>query len=90
MLVQECEVTTETPARRFKNATFGWAMLAMGLAMATFILGGGVYTGAVPRWVHHALFYLALAAQAAALWRESRVLAANDRLMAGINRRLGG
>jgi hypothetical protein len=84
----ETELVAET--RRFKNATFGWALLAMGLAMATFILGGGVFTGVVPRWVHHGLFYLALAAQAAALWRESRVLSANDRLMAAINRRLGG
>jgi hypothetical protein len=57
--------------------------------MATFILGGGVYTGAVPLWVHHGLFWLTLAAQLRALVLEGRVLGANDRLMADINRRLG-
>jgi hypothetical protein len=82
----EAEIVSRT--KRFKADTFGWMMLAMGLAMAAFILGGGVYTGAVPKWVHHGLFYLALAAQAWTLMRETRALAANDRLMAEINQRL--
>jgi hypothetical protein len=74
--------------KRFKAETFGWALLAMALAMAAFIIGGGVYTGAVPKVVHHVLFYLALAAQAWALARETRALLANDRLMGDLNRRL--
>jgi hypothetical protein len=74
--------------KRFKGRSFGLALLAMGLAMAAFILGGGVYTGAVPKIVHHVLFYLALVAQAWALAREWSVLAANERLMADLNRRL--
>ena len=73
----------------FKNRSYPSLMLAVGLAMATFILGGGVYTGAVPLWVHHGLFWLTLAAQLRALVLEGRVLVANDRLMADINRRLG-
>ncbi|HEX5760195.1 MAG TPA: hypothetical protein VF121_13475 [Thermoanaerobaculia bacterium] len=72
----------------FKNRSYPALMLALGLAMATFILGGGVYTGAVPLWVHHALFYATLAAQLWALRLEARVLAENDRLMGDINRRL--
>lgn len=84
----EAAIVAET--KRYKAETFGWMMLAMGLAMAAFILGGGVYTGAVPRSVHHALFYLALAAQVWTLVRETRVLTANDRLMADLDRRLGG
>jgi hypothetical protein len=34
--------------KRFKNESYPWLMLAMGLVMATFILGGGVATGSVP------------------------------------------
>ena len=40
-------------------------MLAMGLVMAVFIIGGGVYTRLIPAWVHHGLFYLALLVAAA-------------------------
>jgi 4-hydroxybenzoate polyprenyltransferase len=74
--------------KRFKNESYPWLMLAMGLVMATFIVGGGVATGSVPRWVHHALFYLAAAAQGYALWVERRVLTENERLMEAVDRRL--
>lgn len=82
----EPELVAET--RLYKNRTFPWIMLAMGLAMATFILGGGVYTQAVPSWVHHALFWVTLVAQLWTLWIEQQVLLANHRLMMGINQRL--
>jgi hypothetical protein len=72
----------------FKNRSYPALMLALGLAMATFILGGGVYTGAVPAWVHHGLFWATLAAQLWALRLEGRVLGENDRLMADVDRRL--
>ncbi len=49
--------------KRFKNASYPSMMLAMGLVMATFILGGGVATGSIPGWVHHALFYAAILVQ---------------------------
>jgi hypothetical protein len=74
--------------KRFKNESYPWLMLAMGLVMATFILGGGVATGSVPRWVHHVLFYLAAASQGYALWVERRVLTQNERLMTDVDRRL--
>ena len=63
-------------------------MLAMGLVMATFILGGGVATGSMPGWVHHGLFYAAVLVQALRLWVENRVLIENERLMANVDRRL--
>ncbi|HEX9944342.1 MAG TPA: hypothetical protein VGG03_20220 [Thermoanaerobaculia bacterium] len=74
--------------KRFKNLSYPWLMLAMALVMATFILGGGVATGSVPKWVHHGLFYAAIAAQVYALWVERRVLDENERLMADVDRRL--
>jgi len=74
--------------KAFKNQSYPMLMLAIGLAMATFILGGGVATGAVPNWVHHGLFYAMLLAQGRALQLEHRVLDGNERLMADINRRL--
>jgi hypothetical protein len=74
--------------KEFKNRSYGWLMLAMGLVMAAFIIGGGVYTRFVPAWVHHALFYLALLAQVRTLVIERAVLHENDRLMASIDRTL--
>jgi 4-hydroxybenzoate polyprenyltransferase len=71
--------------KRFKNESYPWLLLAMGLAMATFILGGGAFTQAVPVWVHHGLFYLTLAAQARALQLEYRVLNQNERLIQRID-----
>lgn len=85
--VQEFGLTADHIERTkdFKNRSYPWLMLAMGLAMATFILGGGVATGALPRWVHHGLFYATAAAQVWTLLLEGSVLVANDRLMADIN-----
>jgi 4-hydroxybenzoate polyprenyltransferase len=74
--------------KRFKNLSYPWLMLAMGLVMATFILGAGVATGSLPAWVHHVLFYAAVVSQAYALWIEQRVLGDNERLMAEVDRRL--
>src|SRR6185295_20377218 len=74
--------------KRFKNESYPSLMLAMGLVMATFILGGGVATTAVPSWIHHALFYCALMVQGYALWVERRVLTDNERLMGKIDRLL--
>ncbi|HYX25994.1 MAG TPA: hypothetical protein VFC23_17700 [Thermoanaerobaculia bacterium] len=82
----ETAIVEET--KRFKNASYPWLMLAMALVMATFILGGGVATGSVPTWVHHVLFYLAVASQVYALRVEWRVLTDNERLMGDVDRRL--
>jgi len=74
--------------KRFKNLSYPWLMLAMGLAMATFILGGGVATGSIPPWVHHVLFVITVPVQGWTLWIEKRVLEENERLMVNLDRRL--
>jgi hypothetical protein len=74
--------------KRFKNESYPSLMLAMGMVMATFILGGGVATGSIPKWVHHALFYAAIVVQCWSLWIEWRVLTDNERLMTEVDRRL--
>jgi hypothetical protein len=74
--------------KRFKNVSYPWLMLAMGAAMATFILGGGAATGSLPVWVHHVLFFVTLASQGRALQLERRVLVENEALMADVDRRL--
>ena len=70
--------------KRLKGDSYPAMMLAIALAMATFILGGGVSTGVLPGWVHWGLFYATLVAQLRALLIEGRVLAANRRLMARV------
>lgn len=82
----EADLVEET--KRFKNRSYPSMMLAMGLVMATFVLGGGVYTDVVPTWIHHVLFWLTLVSQVRTLAIEASVLTANERLMDGINRRL--
>jgi len=74
--------------KRFKNQSYPMLMLALGLAMATFILGGGAATGSLPPAIHHVLFYATLLAQLRALQIEQRVLGENERLMADLNRRI--
>ena len=74
--------------KRFKNVSYPWLMLAMGAAMATFILGGGAATGSLPAWIHHVLFFVTLACQGRALQLERRVLVENEALMADVDRRL--
>jgi 4-hydroxybenzoate polyprenyltransferase len=82
----EQEIVEKT--KHFKTRSNPWLMLAMMLAMATFVLGGGVATLAVPGWVHHLLFGLTAIAQVWALWVEFEVLTANEKLMNSVDRRL--
>ncbi len=88
--VREHDLPAELVAatRRFKHQSNPWMLLAMLLAMATFIVGGGVQTKVVSSWVHHALFLAALAAQLFTLAIEHRVLGANHRLLVDVDRRL--
>lgn len=74
--------------KEFKNRSYGWLMLAMGVTMVLFILGGGVYTRVIPAWIHQTLFYLALVTQVKTLLLERSVLVENDALMASIDQRL--
>jgi hypothetical protein len=87
-LEQEVADVIIEETKRFKNESYPSLMLAMGLVMATFILGGGVATGSVPTWIHHALFYAAVLVQAYSLRIEWRVLGENERLMVDVDRRL--
>ena len=73
------ELVEETKA--LKNRSYPMLMLAIGMAMATFILGGGVDTGAIPSWVHLVMFLATLYVQVRALWIEHLVLLDNDELM---------
>ena len=74
--------------KRFKNRSYPSLMLAMGLAMATFILGGGAATNSLPVWVHHGLFWATLLVQGRTLWIEKDVLEQNEKLMADVDRRV--
>ena len=82
----ETELSERTKA--FKSRTYPWLMAAMGLAIATFVLGGGYVAGAVPSWLHVVLFYATLGVQVWALVLEGQVLLQNERLMNEINQRL--
>jgi hypothetical protein len=73
--------------RELKNRSNSWLMLAMMVAMATFIVGGGVATRVIPAWVHSSLFLATLAIQIWTLIVEGRVIADNDRLMRQVDRR---
>jgi hypothetical protein len=67
-----------------KNLSYPILMLATGMAMATFIVGGGVATKLIPAWIHQLLFWATLLVQLRALLREGHVLARNRRLMAEV------
>jgi hypothetical protein len=77
------ELVEETKA--LKNRSYPWLMLAMVLAMATFILGGGVDTGALPAWLHQAMFFITLLVQLRTLWIEHLVLLDNNALMVRVH-----
>lgn len=74
--------------KRFKNRSYPSLMLAMGLAMATFILGGGAATNSLPSWIHHGLFWATLLVQGRTLLIEKEVLEQNEKLMTDIDRRV--
>jgi hypothetical protein len=76
------ELVEET--KTLKNRCYPSLMLAMALAMATFILGGGVDTGAIPGWFHQVMFLITLFVQVRTLWIEHLVLLDNRALMARV------
>ena len=81
--VAEAELSPELveETRELKNRSYPWLMLAMVLAMTTFILGGGVDTGSVPAWLHQAMFLVTLFVQLRTLWLEHLVLLDNSALL---------
>lgn len=74
--------------RQLHRDLFPPLLTALGLTIATFVLGSGALAGGVPAWVHHGLFYATLVVQVRALWVEQRVLADNARRIAGLDARL--
>ncbi len=74
--------------RHLRRVCYPAILLAMALVMATFLVGGAVASKGSPPWVHHALFWAALAVQAVALWIEWWGLAGNERLLVEVDRRL--
>jgi len=74
--------------KEFKNKCYPWLMFAMGITMATFILGGGVYAGVIPPWLHQGLFYATLAIQLKTLFISGSILKENEQLMRTIDRGL--
>jgi hypothetical protein len=74
---------------RVRGPVFSIATLSMLVTMAAGIVGGGVVTGSVARWVHVGLAYLALAANAVTLRAELHALREGARIVADIDRRLG-
>jgi hypothetical protein len=74
-------------ARKLRMHTLPWLLAALGAVIATFVVGGAAYSGALPGIVHHVLFYVTLVAQAGAMVVESRVLQAQDRLALDLTRR---
>jgi hypothetical protein len=74
--------------RDFKNQTSPWLLVAMILAIATFVVGGAVVTKSMPAWAHQTLFYVTVVVQIVTLRRETRVLIANERLITEINQRV--
>lgn len=75
-------------ARRLRRA-YPWLVLALVTSVTTFLIGALVATMAVPPWVHHALFFVALVAQALALWQGSRALTDSEALVAAVDRASG-
>lgn len=76
--------------RRFIGATAPWLLAAVLLGLATFLVGGAAATAEVRPWIHHALFYVTVAVQGWALWREHRVLRASQALIDEIDGRIAG
>ena len=66
---------------RFLRSTAPWLLASVVLGLAAFLVGGAAATGAVRPWIHHALFWATLAVQGWTLWREHRVLRANQSLI---------
>jgi ABC-type thiamin/hydroxymethylpyrimidine transport system permease subunit len=70
----------------YKNKLFPVIMLAIGVTMAQFILGGGVHTRVLPVWLHAVLGWATVASNMYCLLLEARYLVSNARLMNSVYR----
>ena len=76
---EESEVVQRT--KHFKAKVFPAAMYAMTLLMITFITGGGVGSGATPRWLHDVFSFGTLLLYARAYWVQLQAMMSNADLM---------
>ncbi|HXV60528.1 MAG TPA: hypothetical protein VEK15_07535 [Vicinamibacteria bacterium] len=77
-------------SRVLKAKVLPWAFGGMALLMATFILGGGAHTRAIPSWIHSGLGYLSLGYSFVALLVEGYFLLQQNRLVNAFQRELVG
>jgi hypothetical protein len=75
-------------ARRLRLRAIPWLLAALAAVGAAFLSGGTAYLGTFLKIVHHALYFVAVAAQIGALVVERRVLVEHDRVTADLLRRL--
>ncbi len=72
--------------KAFKQELYPWLMLAMGLVIAAFVIGGGSYIGAMrPLW-HRLLGPATVLVQFWTLFLEYKILAKNESLMRRVDR----
>ena len=72
--------------RGFKSKVFPWVMAAQFSTIATFVVGGGVLVGMIPRAVHVALGILALVSNGVGAGIEIAYIQRNTRLILAIER----
>ena len=90
--VTEGELTTDAVFRvsAVRGQVLRLATGAMGLTMVTAIFGGGVDTGVIPAGFHAMLAVLAVVANVLALRAIVHALSESSRVVAEVNRELGG
>ena len=72
--------------RLIKNKVFPWIMAALFSTIATFVVGGGVLVGAVPKLVHGLLASAALVSSLVGVVLEIRFVERNRRIIQAIER----
>lgn len=75
-------------SRRIKAKVMPWAFGGMFLLMATFVLGGGAHTRAVPAWIHRDLGYTALLFSVVAFFVEGYYLLQQNGLVNAFQKEL--
>ena len=72
--------------RLIKNKVFPWIMAALFSTIATFVVGGGVLVGAVPRLVHLVLAIIAAISNLVGVVLEIRYIQRNSRIIQATER----
>lgn len=77
-------------SRAVKAKVLPWAFGGMFLLMATFILGGGAHTRAIPSWIHTSLGYASLIYSIVAMLVEGYYLLQQNSIVNAFQRELLG